>query len=513
VKETITGAPQAQHNGTIGYVFDKIGNRLQRNSTVAAIPSQVFSYNAGDQMSGETYDLNGNLTSSADGRTYTYDFEDQLKSVTLSGQTVNYSYDGEGSRVARSVASQITQFSYDTNTSNVVEEVVNGQLRNSFTHGHSPLAQRSANGAVSFFQQDAGKHTRSLTNEVGGITDRYDYDAFGIQLGQTGVSVSRYLYRGEEYDEALDGYNLRNRYYRQGVGRFTVFDPLGGYLDEPEGLHRYLYVGADPVNFIDPLGLISTFEYGVASGSHKSKPVPAYHRLGQGIKCVINELAEEVAMGLIASANNDNHKPSESYSEERVEPSIVSDLGSYNGGSLTDSDGLSSFTSNDFAGNSGDVRYTTSEALPNTIVESSAAFTAEDIGSIEGIRGSNSVAGASSSWGRFDIFQASSRRYIRLKEKVEPKPGDMIRPQVHHDLPRKWRKRFKSKGLDIDLPKYTRWVETHGGNHQNWSHAFNKEWEDFFRRNPNPTKDKILDKFSKIRKNPKYPSRPKARRC
>lgn len=38
-------------------------------------------------------------------------------------------------------------------------------------------------------------------------------------------------------------------------------DPFAGFLDEPDTLHKYLYVGNDPVNFTDPSGLAEMSEY------------------------------------------------------------------------------------------------------------------------------------------------------------------------------------------------------------------------------------------------------------
>jgi YD repeat-containing protein len=65
--------------GTLGYQYDAVGNRLNRTSdlTTPAPGSQTFSYNVNDELTGVTYDLNGNPTTS-NGNTDIYDFEDRL---------------------------------------------------------------------------------------------------------------------------------------------------------------------------------------------------------------------------------------------------------------------------------------------------------------------------------------------------------------------------------------------------------------------------------------------------
>jgi hypothetical protein len=47
-------------NGSIGYVYDSVGNRKTLNSTVAAIPAGVMNYDANDRISTDVSDNNGN---------------------------------------------------------------------------------------------------------------------------------------------------------------------------------------------------------------------------------------------------------------------------------------------------------------------------------------------------------------------------------------------------------------------------------------------------------------------
>jgi RHS repeat-associated protein len=93
------------------------------------------------------------------------------------------------------------------------------------------------------------------------VTDTYNYDAFGNQLNSTGSTPNNYLYRGEQYDQDLNLYYLRARYYNPATGRFLSRDPNEGKPVDPETLHKYLYADGDPVNGFDPRGLEDEVEY------------------------------------------------------------------------------------------------------------------------------------------------------------------------------------------------------------------------------------------------------------
>src|SRR5439155_26265092 len=100
---------------------------------------------------------------------------------------------------------------------------------------------------------------RQLLNSAGAVTDTYAYDAFGNIVAQTGSTPNSFLYRGEQYDAALQMYYLRARYYRPQVGRFLTQDTYEATAEDPPSLHKYLYANADPVDGIDPTGHGLTF--------------------------------------------------------------------------------------------------------------------------------------------------------------------------------------------------------------------------------------------------------------
>ena len=126
-----------------------------------------------------------------------------------------------------------------------------------YTYGLQRISEdQIVNGGwtPSFYGYDGGGNVRQLTNSAGALTDTYEYDAFGNKINSTGTSPNNYLYRGEQYDGDLGLYYLRARYYNPATGRFMSRDPLDGNTTDPRTLRKYLYVGGDPVNGIDPRG-------------------------------------------------------------------------------------------------------------------------------------------------------------------------------------------------------------------------------------------------------------------
>ena len=47
------------------------------------------------------------------------------------------------------------------------------------------------------------------------------------------------------------------RYYNPSLGRFMSPDPLGGDRTNPQSLNRYAYVVNNPINYVDPSGLLN----------------------------------------------------------------------------------------------------------------------------------------------------------------------------------------------------------------------------------------------------------------
>jgi YD repeat-containing protein len=154
--ESVSGASNPTNNGVVNYSYDKVGNRLQRSSTVTAVPVDQHSYDNNDRLTTDTYDANGNTTLSGN-RTYIYDEENHLIRVRdnpTNTEIMVFTYDGENNRFSKIVTQNgvttATRYLTDNNNhtgySQVVEEstTVNGTLSSvtQYSYGHDLISQR-----------------------------------------------------------------------------------------------------------------------------------------------------------------------------------------------------------------------------------------------------------------------------------------------------------------------------------------------------------------------------------
>ena len=271
-EERISNDPLGD-NRTIGYRYDHVGNREIKEDSVEGVTSYVYDDN--DLLRTETlvkdnvtvysrvddYDDNGNTVSRVENGTeetiYRWDFENRLVGVeTPNGDVISYEYDSDGVRVSAAVNGEKTEFLVDKNRdyAQVLEESVDGEATVRYVHGLD-LISREGEGQTFVYLVDGLGSTRVLTDEIGGVINTYTYEAFGELLRSTGTVENKYRFAGEQFDEDLQQYYLRARYYDPSLGRFTRRDSYEGDVYQPLTLHKYLYTNANPVNGIDPSGL------------------------------------------------------------------------------------------------------------------------------------------------------------------------------------------------------------------------------------------------------------------
>ena len=163
---------------------------------------------------------------------------------------------------------------------------ITGTNRTVFTYGDDLISQRS-NNQTHFYHYDGLGSTRQLSNQSGSFTDSYDYQAFGEILNQTGTTQNNYLFTGEQFDQTLNQYYLRARYYNQQTGRFTQQDSWMGNSQDPITLHKYLYANVDPALMTDPSGNFATMGELMASMSNAFGSSLSTAVLRQSLKKVI----------------------------------------------------------------------------------------------------------------------------------------------------------------------------------------------------------------------------------
>jgi RHS repeat-associated protein len=107
-----------------------------------------------------------------------------------------------------------------------------------------------ARGGTEFYLSDAIGSTVALTDQDGAVATTYAYEPFGATADSTSSNPFQFTAREKEPVGGL--YYYRARYYHPRLQRFIADDPaaFGG-----GNANLYAYVMANPLRFVDPLGL------------------------------------------------------------------------------------------------------------------------------------------------------------------------------------------------------------------------------------------------------------------
>jgi RHS repeat-associated protein len=204
-----------------------------------------------------TYDADGNLTAITGARTFSaaYDNQNRPTSITLGGTARTYVYDGVGNRVKAQTATATRNFHHDPWGRLLFETNASGLVTANYIYAGSRLvASGTAAGGYVFYHQDKTGNTLALTNSSGAVVGAFAYSPDGAVLNQSGSVSTPFTYVGAYgvMSEGNDLYFMKNRYYDAGAGRFIQRDPIGFAGGQT---NLYAYVGNNPVESIDPLGL------------------------------------------------------------------------------------------------------------------------------------------------------------------------------------------------------------------------------------------------------------------
>jgi RHS repeat-associated protein len=179
-----------------------------------------------------------------------WDAENRLTRVLNNGsEVVSYKYDGLGRRTEKTAGGVTTSFVLAG--MDVLEERV-GANTTRYVHGPNMdqhWARIDPSGAKSYYVADHLGSIVQTTNTSATVTLTREYDPWGNQL--QGSTTGGYAYTGREWDPATQTSYYRARDYDSMAGRFLSEDPIGF----SGGANPYAYADANPIAFVDPLGL------------------------------------------------------------------------------------------------------------------------------------------------------------------------------------------------------------------------------------------------------------------
>jgi RHS repeat-associated protein len=329
---------------TENYTYDAVGNRQSGPGS-----KDSYSYNAGNELITSTgriifekdnqyeYDLNGNLikkTQTIKGKwklitTYAYDDENRLIEVKIQKghkiKEVSFTYDPLGRRISKTVGREdfededeedvededkdegkgkdddkekgkwgrpfqprTTYYVYDDQ--NIIAEYdENNRLIASYVHGPNidePLSAEIRRDWIYYHADGLGSIT-TLTSHMGNVVQKYEYDSFGNMTPTPKWIKQPYTYTAREFDPETGLYYYRARYYDAKAGRFITRDPIGF---EGGDINVYVYVGNNPVNFVDPSGETVT----KAPSMTSALPLPAVMK---GLECMSQCLKATIIIG------------------------------------------------------------------------------------------------------------------------------------------------------------------------------------------------------------------------
>jgi RHS repeat-associated protein len=236
-------------NQTFGY--DAFGSLVSKTGSNSP-PLSIGTNPVNNQVVGQSYDANGNQTS-YNGTSLIYDTENHLLSAV--GLT-EYLYDSQGKRIWKGMLS---------GGSMTAQEVyfygVDGQKLGTYSLGLAYsgstvyLTDNNTNLAVFFGgKRVAVNGTAFVQDRLGSQGKYYPYGEDRNALANDQVKFATYT-----RDSATGLDYADQRYYSNQFGRFMTPDPYkpSASTTSPQTWNRYGYSWSDPINMLDPTGLVA----------------------------------------------------------------------------------------------------------------------------------------------------------------------------------------------------------------------------------------------------------------
>ncbi len=233
-------------SGSTNYQYPATSNKLQSSNGAAA---QNYAYDAAGNLTGDSADI------------FTYDARGRLVQVVQGAVTTQYAINGLGQRVGKSGVSTGTEyFVYDGAGHLIGEYDATGTvIQETVWLGNLPVGVLKP-GAMYYVNPDQLGAPRSIVDANGNTVWAWNRDPFG-NGAPTGTLTYNLRLPGQYFDSETGLFYNMARDYNPTIGRYIQSDPIG----LKGGINTYAYVGGNPVNAVDPMGLASSWWMGPAT--------------------------------------------------------------------------------------------------------------------------------------------------------------------------------------------------------------------------------------------------------
>ena len=252
--------------GLLTYAHDLAGNRLSETQCGNAT---TYTYLGGTNrltsVGSASYDHDAcGRVIQAGPSTYSYNQAGQLieylDSGTVAGQ---YVYNGFGQRVKKTTTTTMYHV-YDFEGNLAAEANLNGNVGREYLYnGRQRVAMALSNKIYFFHNNYRGTPELMTVASNNTLVWEASYKPFGsATISQSSTIVSPFRLPGQYQDTESGLHYNYFRYYNPKTGRYLTPDPIG----LAGGINPYVYVRNDPVNRMDPLGLLVQGFYDKSTG-------------------------------------------------------------------------------------------------------------------------------------------------------------------------------------------------------------------------------------------------------
>jgi len=206
------------------------------------------------QTTNFTYDPNGNTTQKGD-MTFAYNQANRMSGSVNGTTSAKYTYNAKGERSIKVVNDGVsgveTHYIFDLNGQLIAEADALGVIQKEYVYlNGQPFAQIIGSDIYYYHNSHLGT-PEIMTDANQTIVWQASYTPFGKATVSVNAVENNIRFPGQYFDSET---NLHYNYFRDydpEIGRYIQSDPIG----LAGGINTYGYVGGNPVNAIDPLGL------------------------------------------------------------------------------------------------------------------------------------------------------------------------------------------------------------------------------------------------------------------